>query len=94
MSKLSLIRDLVKKNPQLSNSDAEDIINIFCKNLENSINVFVAPKDFCTDNAAMIGAAALVRLKSGKSSSPIDLGVSARFRLDQSDLLYERKTPF
>ena len=37
MSKLSLIKDLVKKNPQLSNSDAEDIINIFCKNLENSI---------------------------------------------------------
>ena len=67
---------------------------MFRKAEENSINVFVAPKDFCTDNAAMIGAAALVRLKYGKASSPINLGVSARFRLDQSDLLYGRETPF
>ncbi len=67
---------------------------ILAKAKENSINVFVAPKDFCTDNAAMIGAAALVRLKSGYRATPIDLGVSARFPLDQSDLLYGVKTPF
>ena len=59
-----------------------------------SVEVHFAPKEFCTDNAAMIGTAALLRLESGISSSSIDLGVSARFQLDQSDLLYQAVPPF
>ncbi len=59
-----------------------------------SINIVLAPTAFCTDNAAMIGTAALLRLKSGKSSSSIELGVSARHKLDQADLLYEAIPPF
>jgi len=59
-----------------------------------SVEVHFAPKAFCTDNAAMIGTAALLRLESGISPSSIDLGVSARFQLDQSDLLYQAVPPF
>ncbi len=60
---------------------------------KKSINIYLAPKAFCTDNAAMIGTAALVRLVSGTTPSSIDLGVSARFQLDQSDLLYQTASP-
>ena len=58
-----------------------------------SIEIFVAPKAFCTDNAAMIGTAALVRLISGTSPSSISLGVSARCQLEQADLLYHTDAP-
>ncbi len=60
---------------------------------EKSIEIFLAPKAFCTDNAAMIGTAALVRLISGTSPSSIELGVSARYQLEQSDLLYQTDDP-
>ena len=60
---------------------------------EKSIEIFVAPKSFCTDNAAMIGTAALVRLISGIKPSSITLGVSARCQLEQADLLYETDEP-
>ena len=35
MSRQSLIKNLKKNNPELTNSDAEDILNIFCKNIQN-----------------------------------------------------------
>ncbi len=60
-----------------------------------SINVYMAPKMFCTDNAAMIGTAALCRLLSGARPSSIDLGVSARCILEQAESLYQSgKPPF
>ncbi len=64
------------------------------KACENSIEVSLAPKGFCTDNAAMIGAAALSRLISGRSSSSFELGVSARMPLENADLLYGTNPPF
>jgi N6-L-threonylcarbamoyladenine synthase len=48
----------------------------------------VAPLAWCTDNAAMIGRAALERLAAGQTSS-ISLGVAARFPLEEADRLYE-----
>jgi len=64
------------------------------KSRESSIKVYLASKAFCTDNAAMIGAAALLRLLSKTTPSSMELGVSARLRLDQSELLYELKPLF
>ena len=48
----------------------------------------VAPLAYCTDNAAMIGRAALQRLRAGQTSS-IRLGVAARLPLDEADRLYD-----
>ena len=64
------------------------------KALINSVDVHLAPKAFCTDNAAMIGTAALLRLLSGKSSCPLELGVSGRWPLDESDAIYKQSPPF
>jgi len=61
---------------------------------ENSINIALAPMEFCTDNAAMIGVAALLRLSSRNNQSSMELGVSARWPLEKSDLLYNKKPPF
>ncbi len=61
---------------------------------ENSIHVGLAPMEFCTDNAAMIGVAALLRLSSKNNQSSMELGVSARWPLEKSDLLYEFNPPF
>ena len=61
---------------------------------EKSINIALAPMEFCTDNAAMIGAAALLRLSSKKNQSSMELGVSARWPLEKSDLLYDLHPPF
>jgi len=47
----------------------------------------VAPLAYCTDNAAMIGRAALQRLAAGQTSS-IALGVAARLSLEEADRLY------
>ena len=60
----------------------------------NGINVALAPMEFCTDNAAMIGAAALVRLSLKNVQSSMELGVSARWPLEKSDLLYDYNPPF
>ncbi len=67
---------------------------MFKEALDKSIKVYMAPKNFCTDNAAMIGTAALLRLKSKSRLSSLNLGVSARHGLDQCDLLYQIDPPF
>ena len=64
------------------------------KAYEKSINVTLAPMEFCTDNAAMIGAAALLRLSSKNNQSSMELGVSARWPLEKSDSLYDLEPPF
>ncbi len=60
----------------------------------NGVHVHMAPKAFCTDNAAMIGTAALMRLELGVCSSSSQLGVSPRWPLEQADSLYLPKAPF
>ena len=64
------------------------------KAAEKSINIALAPMEFCTDNAAMIGAAALLRMSSTRNQSSMELGVSARWPLEKSDLLYALNPPF
>ena len=61
---------------------------------EQSVKIALAPLEFCTDNAAMIGAAALLRLSTKKLQSSMELGVSARWPLEKSDLLYDLNPPF
>ncbi|MEB3318278.1 MAG: tRNA (adenosine(37)-N6)-threonylcarbamoyltransferase complex transferase subunit TsaD [Cyanobacteriota bacterium] len=53
----------------------------------------VAPLAYCTDNAAMIGRAAVQRLAEGQTSS-IQLGVAARFPLEEADRLYGEEPCF
>ena len=60
----------------------------------NGIKLYLADKAFCTDNAAMVGAAALLRLQSKKISSPHELGVTARWPLSKADALYQLPAPF
>ncbi len=61
---------------------------------KKSVDISLAPMEFCTDNAAMIGSAALLRLNLGKYKSSMELGVSARWPLEQSDSLYDLIPPF
>ena len=67
---------------------------MLAKASENSIDITLAPMEFCTDNAAMIGAAALLKLSSKGIQSSMELGVSARWPLEKSDLLYDPIPPF
>ena len=61
---------------------------------ERGIDVSIAPLAFCTDNAAMIGAAALLRLGLSTGSTSLEAGVAARWPLDQADVLYNMDPPF
>ncbi len=61
---------------------------------DQMIKVHLAPESFCTDNAAMIGAAALLRLLFVPRYSSLNLGVSPRWPLEKADLLYQASPPF
>ena len=61
---------------------------------EQGIEVHTAPLRYCTDNAAMIGAAALQRLVSGDDASSLELGEAARWPLDKTEDLYLSPPPF
>jgi len=67
---------------------------MIAKASQYSINIALAPMEFCTDNAAMIGVAALLRLSSSNNQSSMELGVSARWPLEKCDLLYDVNPPF
>ncbi|QBE69775.1 hypothetical protein SynWH8101_2196 [Synechococcus sp. WH 8101] len=58
------------------------------------VQVQIAPLEFCTDNAAMVGAAALQRLRGAQDFSSLRLGVSARWPLEQAEALVSTEAPF
>jgi N6-L-threonylcarbamoyladenine synthase len=53
----------------------------------------VAPLAYCTDNAAMVGLAAIERFDAGGRSG-VRLGVAARLPLEQAGTLYGPQPPF
>ena len=61
---------------------------------DSGITLFLAPRSFCTDNAAMIGAAALIRLESKLIASSLELGIKPRMPLEEAHLLYQTPPPF
>ena len=61
---------------------------------ERGIAVSIAPLAYCTDNAAMIGAAALMRLGQNTGSTSLESGVAPRWPLDQANALYAADPPF
>jgi N6-L-threonylcarbamoyladenine synthase len=58
------------------------------------VSVHIAPLAYCTDNAAMVAVAALRRLSSGVEPSSLELGVAARWPLEQALSLYGPSPPF
>ena len=53
----------------------------------------LAPLTYCTDNAAMVGVAGCQWLKAGAASA-IELGIAARWPLEQARRLYETSACF
>nr|YP_002049386.1 probable o-sialoglycoprotein endopeptidase [Paulinella chromatophora]ACB43176.1 probable o-sialoglycoprotein endopeptidase [Paulinella chromatophora] len=58
------------------------------------LNLYMTPLDYCTDNAAMIGVAALERLERFPVGSPIDMGISPRLDLESVTDLYMKESLF
>ena len=58
------------------------------------VSVSIAPLAYCTDNAAMIGAAALERLRNGACETPLTTGVAARCPLEDASRLYQGQPAF
>ena len=58
------------------------------------VSVSVAPLAYCTDNAAMIGAAALERLSRSSLFSSSEIGVSPRWPLQRANELYGEMPAF
>jgi len=71
-------------------------LEIFIVNTKHkkSIKVHLAPLNLCTDNAAMLGAAALFRIKFKDHLSSLKLGVAGRLSIEQANTLYEENPPF
>ena len=86
------IADLVMVGGVAANIRLRELMQI--KSMANSIRVHIASKEFCTDNAAMIGAAALKRLSSKSVCSSFELGVAPRWPLEKADDLYQFEPPF
>lgn len=61
---------------------------------EQGVQIHLAPLSYCTDNAAMVGAAALGHLEGEGPSSSLRLGVSARWALGNCAPLYQSNPPF
>jgi N6-L-threonylcarbamoyladenine synthase len=60
---------------------------------ERGLSWRVAPMSHCTDNAAMVGLAAVERFEAGGRSGT-GLGVAARLPLEQAGVLYAPQAPF
>jgi len=88
------IKDLVMVGGVAANQRLRNLMRSKASKHRLPIQVHLAPKAFCTDNAAMIGAAALIRLESNISPSSLELGVSPRLSLTEADKLYRTPPPF
>jgi N6-L-threonylcarbamoyladenine synthase len=60
---------------------------------ERGLSWRVAPLSHCTDNAAMVGLAAVERFEAGGRSGT-GLGVAPRLPLEQAGVLYAPRAPF
>ena len=60
----------------------------------HGIRISIAPLAYCTDNAAMIAAAALSRLRRRPCRSSFSTGVAARWPLEGAEALYGQSAPF
>jgi N6-L-threonylcarbamoyladenine synthase len=60
---------------------------LFSRCAANNIDLFLPPPNLCTDNAVMIGRAALLKFRQGKFSE-CSLDVSAQMPVENAEFLY------
>ena len=75
------INNLVVAGGVAANKGLKEKLEIMCK--EKNINLSIPPIDYCTDNAAMIGAAAYYAYKQGKIAG-LDLNAKANINLSDN----------